>query len=218
MGLFDFLRKYNVVTDDVLEKEIMGLFDFLRGKKHNIIPDDVLEISYNNLIASFIEGKHSSSFNSNVLLKKGEVLIFDIPGISYCEEKSVKIKGNTRGFSIRLTKGVSYNFGQFEGGVEQKVTQLDSGILTLTSKRLIFSGRAESIEYSLSKIISLNPLDNGIMINRTGKTKTEYFLNTTNLSVNIKITPYEREGFKEDTIEWSLNGNEFKKIIQNLIQ
>lgn len=205
----------------------MGLFDFLKGKKSgdssknevvsNNIPDEVLERSYNNLITSFIEGKHSNSFNSNVLLKKGEVLVFDIPGISYCEERSVKIKGNTQGFSIRIMKGVSYRFGQFEGGVEQKVTQLDSGNLTLTNKRLIFSGSTKSIEYSLSKIVSLNPLDNGIMINRTGKTKMEYFLNTTNLSVDIKITPDEGDNFKEDTIEWSLNGIEFKKLIQNIL-
>jgi hypothetical protein len=181
------------------------------------IPEDVLAEKYDEVISEFVNGDYSSHFSTNILLKNGEHLVFDIPGISYCEQRSVKFKGNTQGFSVRLMRGVSYRFGQFEGGVEQKVVELDSGNLTLTNKRLIFSGSTKSIEYPLLKIVSVNPLNNGVMINRSGKTKMEYFLNTTNLSFSLKISPDINDTFKEETIKYKLTGFEFKELIQKIL-
>ena len=89
--------------------------------KKSSIPEEILNQKFDEVIDELINGKFSKEFSSNVLLKKNEVLIFDIPEISYCEERSVKFKGGTQGFSIRLMKGVSYRFGQFQGGVEKKV-------------------------------------------------------------------------------------------------
>ena len=185
--------------------------------KRSSIPEEVLSEKYDEVISEFVNGDYSSHFSTNILLKKGENLVFDIPGISYCEQRSVKFKGNTQGFSVRLMKGVSYRFGQFEGGTEQRVVELDSGNLTLTNKRLIFSGSTKSIEYPISKIVSVNPLNNGVMINRSGKTKMEYFLNTTNLSFSLKISPDINDTFEEETIKYKLTGYEFKELIQKIL-
>ena len=46
----------------------------------------------------------------------------------------------TQGFSVRVMKGVSYRFGDFEAAAEKRVSPLDTGHFILTNKRLIFSG------------------------------------------------------------------------------
>ena len=196
----------------------MGIFDIFKKKKVCKIPESQLEISFNNMITKFVSGELGKQLSSNILLKKGENLIFEVPGVSFCEERTVKFKGNTQGFSVRLMKGVSYRFGTFQGGVEKKVVPLDNGNFTLTNRRLIFSGSTKSVEYPLNKIVSITPLDNGVMINKSGKTKMEYFLNTTNLSMKITITPEVGDDFEEDTVKYELSGFEIKKIIEKIIE
>ena len=199
----------------------MGLFDIFKKKgtkKVSKIPESQLEISFNNTLNNFVSGKLGEQLSTNILLKKGEYLVVEVPQVSFCEERTVKFKGNTQGLSVRLMKGVSYRFGTFEGGVEKKVVPIDNGDFTLTNKRLIFSGNTKSVEYPLSKIVSITPLDNGVMINKSGKTKMEYFLNTTNMGISITITPEEGDDFDEDTVKYELTGFEVKKIIEKLIQ
>lgn len=195
-----------------------GISSSIQNKISSNIPESIINSKFDLMIDQLTSGDHSSKFNTNVILKKDEKLVFDIPSVSYCEQRTVKFKGNTQGVSVRIMKGVSYRFGTFEGGTEQKVVTLDSGNFVLTTNRLIFSGSTKSIEYPLSKIVSIDPLEEGIMINRTGKTKMEYFLKTTNISLNIQIKPEEGEDFKEETVEYRLTGIEVKKIIQKIIQ
>ena len=55
------------------------------------------------------------------------------------------------------------------------------------------------------------------MINKSGKTKMEYFLNTTNLSMSMTITPGENDDFEGGTVKYKLTGVELKKIIEELV-
>jgi len=206
----------------------MGIFDKLFGggkpktpptPPKPQLPDAIKEKYFDNHINEFATGKFASHFpNTNVMLKKGEHLVFDCADISLCEERSVKMKGNHKGFSVRIAKGLSYRFGTFEGATEQKVVELDMGNLILTNKRIIFSGDTKSVEYPLSKIVTIEPLEDGIMVNRSGKTKVEYFVNTTNLTLKTEVSPDEDEDFETTWIEYSMTGFELKKLIQTLIQ
>jgi len=152
------------------------------------------------------------------MLKKNERLVFDIPEISLCEERSVRLKGGYQGFSVRLMKGVSYRFGGMSGGSEQQVVQLDSGNLILTNKRIVFSGEKVSKDISLSKINTIEPLENGISITRSGKQKTEYYVGTDVIEMSMTVSPSEGDTFKSETLDWKLTGTEVKKIIQKLLQ
>ena len=151
------------------------------------IPTEILEKQFDDLVDSFVSGEHSKNFPSNLMLKKGERLVFDVPNISLCEERSVRVKGGYQGFSIRLMKGVSYRFGGFQGGTERQVTELDKGNLILTNKRLVFSGETNSKEIPLSKINTIEPLDHGIQLTRSGKQKTEYYVGTDSVSREICV-------------------------------
>jgi hypothetical protein len=216
----------------------MGFFDNMFGSKDKStepqevvpsnVPDEILEEEFNSLLDKFANGGFGDGFDTDVMLKKGEKLIFEIPEISLCEERSVKMKGSHQGFSVRIAKGLSYRFGTFEGGTEQEVVELDLGTMTLTNKRLIFSGDTKSVEYNLSKIVSIKALDDGVMINRSGKTKTEYFYHTTNLGIALVNDEFndglyhpdkeKGQNFKPQKVRYEMNGIELKKLIQKLLQ
>ena len=184
----------------------------------NNIPQQILERFFDETVNEFVKGEHGKQFDTNLLLKRGEYLIFDLPQITLCEERSVKLKGGYQGFSVRIMKGVSYRFGGFQGGSERKVVEIDSGNLTLTNKRMVFSGKKTSKEISLTKINTIESLDNGISITRSGKQKTEYYVGTDVLELDMTISPTDDDTFYEENVGWKMTGIELKKIIQKLLQ
>ena len=188
--------------------------------KSSKIPQEVINKQFDKVVDSFVAGENASSFPTNLLLKKGERLIFDIPDIQCCEERNIKIKGGYQGFSVRIMKGVSYRFGGFEAKAEKKVVPIDVGNFILTNKRVVFSGEKKSNDYPLSKIVTVEPLDNGILINKSGKQKMEYYIGTNNVSISLTISPEHAKGetWEEETISYELRGEEVIKIIQKLIQ
>jgi hypothetical protein len=191
------------------------------GKKlFSRIPDQTIEHHRNEVIDQFITGELSEHFPTSVFLKKEEKLIFDIPKIKICEEKTIKTKGNHSGFSLRAMKGVSYRFGGFEASSEKRVTLIDTGHFILTNKRLIFSGTKKSLDISLSKIISAKPLENGILIDRTAKENVEYFIGLDTVKLDMILTPEisKNETWNEQKVKFYLNGFDVRKIIQGLIQ
>ncbi|MBU0711340.1 hypothetical protein KKA87_05390 [bacterium] len=205
----------------------MGLFDIFKTNESNIsskkpslpdCPPEIIEREKKDIINRFIKGEEANNFPSNVLLKKDERLIIDIPNIILAEEKTTKVGGGYLGFSIRIMKGVSVRPGVFTGSKETKVAQIDKGSFTLTNKRIIFSGDRQTRNFNLSSINSLLPTDNGIGINRNGKTKTEYYLGTQNVNLSFIIEPDEGVTFAPTKIEWDLEGYNIQEIIQRLIQ
>ena len=98
-----------------------------RKSKNNIfkkssIPEEILSQKFDEIIDKLSQVKYSKDFSSNLLLKKDELLIFDIP--NFIKKKEVLNLSGTHGFSIRLMKGVSYRFGQFEGGLKRTLLNL----------------------------------------------------------------------------------------------
>ena len=195
--------------------------NFGSGKKlFSGIPNETIELHRNQVIDQFISGDLANHFPTDVFLKKGEKLIFDIPGIQICEEKTIKMKGSHSGFSVRVMKGVSYRFGDFEAASEKRITPIDVGHFILTTKRLIFSGGKKSIDVNLSKIVSAKPVENGILIDRTAKQNVEYFIGLDNVRLDMTLVPeiQKEETWKEQKVKFNLNGFDVRKIIQGVIQ
>ena len=217
--IFLLIMFYRWMKDDTTEDTSFNTIspDELPLTSNNI-PQQILEEMFDETVDKFVKGEHGKQFDTNLLLKKGEYLIFDLPQITLCEERSVKLKGGYQGFSVRIMKGVSYRFGGFQGGSERKVVEIDSGNLTLTNKRMVFSGKKTSKEISLTKINTIESLDNGISITRSGKQKTEYYVGTDVLELDMTISPTDDDTFYEENVGWKMTGIELKKIIQKLLQ
>jgi hypothetical protein len=186
--------------------------------KKERVPKEELERLHNQMIVRVSSGELASPQNSSILLKRGERLVLDIPGVQLCEERTVKVGGSYQGFSVRIMKGVSYRFGNFSSGSQQEVVPVDRGYFTLTNKRFVFAGARRSVECPLSKIISLDVMSDGIVVSRKGKTKTEYYVGTDAATVWATLEDDQGEEMKDKVIEWKLTGGELRRLIQHLLQ
>jgi hypothetical protein len=181
------------------------------------IPEEVFETNLEILRNDFVDGKFADEMSTDLILKKNEHLIFDIPGVSLCEERTVKTKGKSNSVRIRVMKGVTVGTGRFEAAPEAKVVPIDIGNLTLTSRRVHFAGETKTVDFALSSMNTIEAFDSGISVSRSGKTKIEYFLDMDRLKIESTFTPDEGEDFEPEEITYALNGGECKKIFLEAI-
>ena len=134
-----------------------------------------------------------------ILLKKREEPIIVLPNVIFKEPRSVRTSvGGFAGPTIHITKGVSFRLGGASSRSisHEEIKTIDHGILTITNKRLAFTGPIKTLNYNLNKIIAINDFEDGIAIQRDNKQKTEYFLGTNQTIINYhrgsqqKSTPF----------------------------
>ncbi|EHQ36280.1 hypothetical protein Metlim_2219 [Methanoplanus limicola DSM 2279] len=125
-----------------------------------------------------------------VILKINEEHIVTFPGITLKEPRAVrKTTGGYAGPRFRVAKGVSFSLGAFGASSEShdEIRDIDRGLFTITTKRLIFSGNKKTTAISLSKIISINPYSDGIGVNRENREKMQYFVGIPEVEVDINV-------------------------------
>ena len=127
--------------------------------------------------------------NCSIILKKDEKPAIVIPDVTLKEPRSVRTSTGTYGGpSFRVSKGVSFKLGggQSRSVSHEEIMDVDTGILTITNKRLVFTGQKKTINYNLNKIISITPYSEGVGIQRENKQKTEYFTGFDRRIINFK--------------------------------
>lgn len=151
-------------------------------------------------------------FNSSIILKEKEELQVLLPNVALREARSVRTtSGGYAGPSFRVTKGVYFRTGAFgaQSQSHDELKELDQGRLTLTNKRFIFTGAVRSSEISLSKIVSMEPYTDGIAIETSGHSKTQYSvwkdLNNVTLTVDVDGRKYQ-EPFTGLTLKYIIEG------------
>ena len=83
-------------------------------------------------------------------------------------------------------------------------------MLTLTNKRLVFTGSKRTNNIDLNKIISIEPYRDGIASRRENKQKTEYFIGINRTNINITCS--------EHAYMVPVSGIVLKCIIEGLIK
>ncbi|CVK31735.1 hypothetical protein KH990_01350 [Methanoculleus bourgensis] len=125
-----------------------------------------------------------------VLLKRGERAVAVIPGVTLKEPRSVRTTyGGGAGPSFRIAKGVYFRTGGFAARSEshEEIKVIDSGTLTLTNRRMVFTGGKRTINFPLGKIVGMEPYRDGIAVNRDGKQRTEYYTGLDNVHLTIRV-------------------------------
>jgi transcription elongation factor Elf1 len=119
------------------------------------------------------------SISTNIIIHRGEV--------PYLEEQSELLEphsvrtytGGTRGVSVPIPglKGVRYRVGGLKGTSEshEELRKIDSGVLLLTNKKLVFSGNNRVKTIKLEKIVQVFPYKDAIKIAIDGRRKPSYF-------------------------------------------
>ncbi len=128
--------------------------------------------------------------NSPVILKKNERALLFLSDVALWEPRAVRqTRGAYGGPTFRVAKGVSFKVGSFQSRSEshEELRTIDQGILTLTNKRLVFTGTKRTTNIDLRKVISIEPYKDGIASQRENKQKTEYFIGINRTSLNITV-------------------------------
>jgi len=152
------------------------------------------------------KSKLQMAIDSPIILKKGEELQLVLHNVSLLEPRSIRT-GGYGGPSIRVAKGVYFRVGGFQAESHEELRNIDQGTLTLTNKRLVFTGSKRTINIDLGKIISIEPYSDAIAIRRSGKQKTEYFtgLDRIRISITVNNRKYE-EQFSGLILKYQIEG------------
>lgn len=121
----------------------------------------------------------SSTPPSNLVLSKNEKYIFSWNNVNgHALNIKKRFKGHSTGGSYRLTKKFSVRHNQFRGKpvIYSEWNQIGNGTLALTNEHLYFLGYGSSrdVKERLSKVISLDPTENGFIVNINLKSRPAY--------------------------------------------
>lgn len=107
------------------------------------------------------------------MLQKGEKLLWMFQGVKFYEQRTnTQYQGGYSGVSIRVAKGLYYRTGGFKGHPVKtdEMKYIDTGIFGLTNKHVYFASSVKNIRIPLAKIITINPYENAVGIQKDGTT------------------------------------------------
>jgi len=124
-----------------------------------------------NTLEQFRKGEipNLTNIDAPVSLKSNEHFVWGEQSQLH-EPRAVR---NYGGASVRVAKGVRIHMGQAES--HQEMRHIDNGFLTLTNKRLIFSGGQRSSNIELKKVMNLIIYRDGFKVNIENRQKPQFF-------------------------------------------
>lgn len=109
------------------------------------------------------------NIDAPITLKSNEHFVWG-EDCQFHEPRAVRNYGSG---SVRIAKGLSIRMGQAES--HQEMRHIDNGALSLTNKRLIFSGDKRSSNIDLKKVINITIFSDGFKVNIENKQKPQFF-------------------------------------------
>lgn len=101
----------------------------------------------------------------HILVKPGEEVLLEAFASMLKEVADRAWQGGYSGFSFRIAKGVRYRTGGTRGHLQQVGTKLvvtDAGWLSVTSTRIIFSGKTSTREIHYARLVNLTVFAVGV--------------------------------------------------------
>jgi hypothetical protein len=170
------------VADDILTREENQHVNAVLGLLGNTW--DQMGAAY----PSLVEQAYVSSINGgilpevtspHILPKKGEVVYYECSAKLMKEVAVRQYQGGYQGFSIPIGKtGVRYRVGATKGHSVQVGTQLqvaDSGLLSITNKRAVYTGTRKTVEMLYSKLVNLTAYSDGVQFHLSNRVNAPLF-------------------------------------------
>lgn len=147
------------------EKELSELKKSLGVEDNtNLVGEkDVKELAYCKLLYEVENGKLPET-SSPVVTQKGEICHLYIDAVRLeSKTENAGYKGSSNGVSLKLAKGVTYRVGNFRGGpIKHQVTYKYPGMLVITNKRIVFTGRQKGFAIPLDKLTNIEAFNDGM--------------------------------------------------------
>lgn len=197
-------HKYDPFVGRLFSESVWDLIS-----KSTITSGDKYNEFYAILLDHFKSGHTLFNKNANIMLKKGEEVVFQSPSnVVLKEPKSIRVtdsvhvgtsrRHGNRGFGVGTSKSV--------GESKEVVKQVDVGEIIITNKRFIFSGNVRNIDVNISQITGITPYNDGFKLQRKSKQKPEYFVN-----IDAYAFTYN---FNKETYFFLMNGQIIKSFIE----
>jgi hypothetical protein len=104
-------------------------------------------------------------------LQKSEKLLWLFQDVDYSEVRTkTEYVGGSQGVSIRIAKGVYYRTSAFKGRPVQteNLHFIGNGTVGITTKHIYFKSTTKSFRIAYSKIVTMDPYEDGIGITKDG--------------------------------------------------
>lgn len=115
------------------------------------------------------------------LFQKSESLIWVFTNVEFYEQQTrTEYRGGSQGVSVRVAKGVYYRTSSFKGRPVKisEMKYIGTGLLVLTTKHLYFGSPEKKFKIPFSKLVSIEPYEDGIGVQKDGVTaKPQVFKN-----------------------------------------
>lgn len=153
-------------------KEYFSRFDQMvfdkNGSLQRVVKASVLRDILNGVIP-----KNKMKINGNIpfIFQKEETLIWLFQEIDYYESSTrTEFHGRSQGISVKIAKGVYYRTGTFKGHPVkiEEMKHLSNGLVALTNKHIYFSSSSKNFKIPYSKIVTIDPYENGIGLQKDG--------------------------------------------------
>ena len=164
---------------------------------------------YGMLLDHLQSGHTIFNKNANIILKKGERIVYQSPNnIILKEPKSVRVTKSAHVGGARRRGNSAFGSGvsQSVGESHDVIKQVDVGQIIITNKRFIYSGGVRNIDANISQITGITPYTDGFKLQRKSKQKPEYFLNIDSNAFNYT--------FDNETYFFFMNGQIIKSLIE----
>ena len=164
------------VTED--EETRMSQIAEVLGIDQNTLEAEFADMMPRLFVARANDGRLPALPSARIILKKNEVAHLEANAALLKEVVEREYRGGYRGFSFRIVKGVRYHTGSVRGKsvvIGSHLEVADTGILTVTSQRAVYTGLRKSIEMPYAKLINLSVFDDGVQFHLSNRQNPPLF-------------------------------------------
>lgn len=168
----------DIMADDVLtDGEMERLMETSKalGVGLGSLPEDARE----ELTIGLINAGCPPELDSpSVILRGDETAYAEAPAALMKTITKREFRGGSQGLSIPLGGGVRYRVGAMRGRSVVVGTELvaeDTGVLTVTSKRAVFTGSRKTLEFRRDKLVGLEQFKDGLRLNVSNRQTASLF-------------------------------------------
>jgi len=159
--------------------EIEEALDFDLADAAKLIPSlgssarDFAELGCKISVARANAGRLETISTTKIFLKKDESVHFEVQA-SLLKEASHTVR-TYAGISHRFAKGTFLHVGQSYPSVYKSIDTVDTGTLTITSQRIVYTGQNRSLEIPYNKLLAARIFSDGIEFNQSNRVNAALF-------------------------------------------
>lgn len=162
-SLVDSILADNYFSEEE-ELELNRLCELTGGLNTRVVKDwDLAKLTRARLIRDLLTGNVRPVFNAQnfpIVLQRKEVVVWGANNVEFITTKIERqFVAGSRGFNVRIAKGVYYRVGNSRGHTESRevLDNLGKGFLVVSNKHIFINATKLNKKIPLSKLISVTP-------------------------------------------------------------